>query len=705
MPSSKKFQKYLAYYQQVLREEPENVEARLRLAAIFREIGQKGRAIDEYVQASRQLAREGLPLEAIAACKAILELEPTHTDTQLFLARLFAQVPEATGEASRIARPLEGSLGTLPRRTPHDTPMLGRMTSDGTSDDPDSSRDRPITLQRAKSDEYSAPSESELARVLGEQIDERRASSEEGGASTPGDARDGAAETDEFERRVADRGSGDTDTEDRSRAFDETAPTGSFEPVGAREVTDDTSALDGESEGDAVADEELERTDRIEPDDDEIPPLRQADGYETGERPALGAEVPAELRETVADDLTASDLARLSSWIDEERPSGRVTNGDGAHEVPTRVAGPTTGDEALEATVERRPQWPAAEESEEPVDDEDLRQTNDLSLERGELGELREMARASRRRERHPDSDAPTRQQWFESASTTEVRAQLPDIPLLGNLAPEIFAALIERLDLHEVPAGAVILEPGHPRRSLFIIVRGSVEVRRPTEAGDTVRLATLGEGEFFGEFGLLTGRTGSAVVQAGSELELLELRQEVLRELARHDPSILDVLWDFYHDRLISNLMATNPLFARLESEERQALGEYFDVRRASSGEVLFGDEIPCRHLCLIASGSVELEYRAGAHSESMTLQEGQFFGVLGDDGGDRDETLYCRVTEGATLLCLPQEAFQICLEHSPEMEEEVQRAMHEHDFGPARILTGSTSYVDTGVTQTTQT
>src|SRR5690554_7440052 len=71
--TSSKLRKYLAYYQKTLREEPENIEARLRLAAVFRDMGREAHAIEEYATASRLLAREGLALEAIAACKAILE--------------------------------------------------------------------------------------------------------------------------------------------------------------------------------------------------------------------------------------------------------------------------------------------------------------------------------------------------------------------------------------------------------------------------------------------------------------------------------------------------------------------------------------------------------------------------------------------------------------------------------------------------------
>ena len=102
-----RLRKYLAYYRQTLDEEPDNVEARLRLAALFCEMGRRADAVRAYERAAHQLMEQGLAMEAIAACKAVLGLDPTHQETQLLMARLYARVPSATDEASRIARPLE----------------------------------------------------------------------------------------------------------------------------------------------------------------------------------------------------------------------------------------------------------------------------------------------------------------------------------------------------------------------------------------------------------------------------------------------------------------------------------------------------------------------------------------------------------------------------------------------------------------------
>jgi hypothetical protein len=119
--TSKKLRKYLVFYQKTLREQPDNIEARLRLAAVYRDMGREANAIEEFGTASRLLARQGLALEAIAACKAILELDPRHTETQLFLARLYARVPDPNEQSARIARPLQqlpGAARSQTRREP-----------------------------------------------------------------------------------------------------------------------------------------------------------------------------------------------------------------------------------------------------------------------------------------------------------------------------------------------------------------------------------------------------------------------------------------------------------------------------------------------------------------------------------------------------------------------------------------------------------
>jgi tetratricopeptide (TPR) repeat protein len=104
--SSEQLEKFLAYYRKRIDDEPDNVEARLRLATVYRQMDKTPRAVAEYEQAARILNDEGLALEAIEACKAILELESEKVEARYLLARLYAQTPDATDGSARVAEPV-----------------------------------------------------------------------------------------------------------------------------------------------------------------------------------------------------------------------------------------------------------------------------------------------------------------------------------------------------------------------------------------------------------------------------------------------------------------------------------------------------------------------------------------------------------------------------------------------------------------------
>jgi tetratricopeptide (TPR) repeat protein len=112
--------KFLVYYRKRIERNPENVEARLRLATVFREMGQRPRAIEQYEAAAQLLDDQGLALEAIAACKAILELDPSRVEAQYFLARLYAQTPDATDTSARVAQPVEPADEEDPHELVHE---------------------------------------------------------------------------------------------------------------------------------------------------------------------------------------------------------------------------------------------------------------------------------------------------------------------------------------------------------------------------------------------------------------------------------------------------------------------------------------------------------------------------------------------------------------------------------------------------------
>ncbi|MDQ3003313.1 MAG: Crp/Fnr family transcriptional regulator [Fibrobacterota bacterium] len=77
-------------------------------------------------------------------------------------------------------------------------------------------------------------------------------------------------------------------------------------------------------------------------------------------------------------------------------------------------------------------------------------------------------------------------------------------------------------------PKGDIILmEDEDTNQSLFIIAKGEVKVVLTAEDGREAILASLKEGDFFGEMALLDGEPRSATVRAVEESRLLTIRRE----------------------------------------------------------------------------------------------------------------------------------------------------------------------------------
>lgn len=482
--ATKDLTQHMLYYQRIVQTEPSNIEAGLRLAAIYREGGFVGQAIQMYAQVARLLANQGLPLEAIAACKAILELDATHTETQFFLARLYAQAPESAG-------------------------MIARQ------------------LPQAK----ASSSIHRQGMVQGRTI-----------ALRPG-------------------------------------------------------AVRCEVSRSAVSSDEVGKVD------------------------------PELLRET------AEDLQGIYE-IDE---------GDYEEATTKPLAARLVSQFAYEALA-----------------DEDFDAYEDLSdaLEVLSWGDVSERNGAGR------GVDA----------------GKLPEIPLFGQLDSAAFFKLLAVTEHRKVRAGEVILKPDDVRTSLFVVIRGTARVEKDLLNGRRVRLAELGVGEFFGEFRLLTGHDGMARVVAATDMELLEIRDEALYELAPTHPQVWDALWNLYYSRMLNNLLASSVIFERLSQAERDELAACFVLEEFLADELLLKQGWPCDGVYLIVSGEAWVEKRTsrGGLRRVDVLVGGDFVGVTPCATGSVS-SVRVRATLDTVVLKLSAEDFRKCLREHEEVAQAVDFVVRE--------------------------
>jgi len=126
----------------------------------------------------------------------------------------------------------------------------------------------------------------------------------------------------------------------------------------------------------------------------------------------------------------------------------------------------------------------------------------------------------------------------------------VPKSPLFEVLEPTERAALVREMELEQHEEGSVIISEGEPGSAMYVIARGEVKVFTRSAGGSTVYLARLGEGDFFGEVSVLTGKPRTATITASQPTELLRLDKEKLDNALAKYPRIREVLDEFYRAR-----------------------------------------------------------------------------------------------------------------------------------------------------------
>lgn len=111
--------------------------------------------------------------------------------------------------------------------------------------------------------------------------------------------------------------------------------------------------------------------------------------------------------------------------------------------------------------------------------------------------------------------------------------------------------AIVKEMELETHDEGSVVLNEGDPGTSMYLIASGEVKVfTRGTGSTGSLYLARLGEGDFFGEVSVLSGKPRTATITASQRTELLRLDKSKLDGVLSKHPGIRKVLDEFYRKR-----------------------------------------------------------------------------------------------------------------------------------------------------------
>ncbi|HEY0323772.1 MAG TPA: mechanosensitive ion channel family protein [Pyrinomonadaceae bacterium] len=150
----------------------------------------------------------------------------------------------------------------------------------------------------------------------------------------------------------------------------------------------------------------------------------------------------------------------------------------------------------------------------------------------------------------------------------------LSGVELFQALTEEERRTLAAELSVAPFARGEAITRQGAEAHWLYIMTKGDAEVRVEVDGNLSKKVASLHEGDFFGEMGLMTGEPRTATIIALTGVECYRLDKEAFHEIIKSRPAIAED---------ISHILARR----RVELEAvREGLNEQAKRRRLSHAQ-----------------------------------------------------------------------------------------------------------------------
>jgi CRP-like cAMP-binding protein len=208
---------------------------------------------------------------------------------------------------------------------------------------------------------------------------------------------------------------------------------------------------------------------------------------------------------------------------------------------------------------------------------------------------------------------------------------------LLRHLPPEEIEVILPSVRSRRLAPSEILFRAGDPGDALYIVARGRVEILADPPAAATPvgqTLASLGEGEAFGEMALLTGGPRTATVRSAGESELLAIGREDFERLIAQDRVLAQALEKLSHERALNNLSSGGPRSASwatvanssLERLTRQEANRILAEGSHGSGmAIVLGNVLDTIPGCLVIGSQFH-----GLGNLSLTLMLGMFLGGI---------------------------------------------------------------------------
>ncbi len=250
----------------------------------------------------------------------------------------------------------------------------------------------------------------------------------------------------------------------------------------------------------------------------------------------------------------------------------------------------------------------------------------------------------------------------------------------LPQLTHKELTRVSSQLEPIKYSAGETIIEQDAVADSFFIIVKGVVEIFLHHPSGSEMIVGRLQAGQYFGEIGLLEGRTRTATVKANpdSEVIVMQLGREEFARLVRDSDQTHSSIARLMSQRItIHHLHKVLPASTEEETPSKDI--EHDDLT-FEPGEIIFRKGDPADKFYIIMQGVVNVLHPYHEETIIDILTSGQYFGEGGiQQAQPRAYTVRANPEMDLTvkLMAIDADTFRQMIKGNMQFEEEIAMRM----------------------------
>jgi CRP-like cAMP-binding protein len=261
----------------------------------------------------------------------------------------------------------------------------------------------------------------------------------------------------------------------------------------------------------------------------------------------------------------------------------------------------------------------------------------------------------------------------------------LPD----SKMDKETQFQLVSRLESRLYQAGEIIIKQGAEADSFYVLVSGSVEVVRERPQRPLQPIATLKEGEYFGEIGLLEGvkRTASVIASEDGPVEVQIMDRATFTDFVANSQLTEEEIAAVVRERVLSLQLAK--ALPMLSPEQIQRVYPQFEIRSYGPGDVILSQGEPADRFYILVSGRCEvIDHRSDGREVTVDWREsGEYFGEIGLlQNQPRTATVKAGPNSEVEVMALEREAFLAMTEDSKATEMTIAQEMIQRMIGLAQ-------------------